>query len=224
MKYIKQIFSLLFVLTLLCITPLTAYAHEMPDENRKGTITVEMEYGGKAVTGGTLTAYRVAQIQVYDGNCSFAKTDAMAAFTGSYDDIGSASLAENIAAFVKENQILAYAMAKNKSGKAVFTDLESGLYLIVQTEASEGYEPLKPFLVSVPMNASGHYVYEINAEGKFQLHQESKPTTPSKPSEPTLPQTGQLNWPVPMLVMLGLGLFTAGWILRFGRKNDGYEK
>ena len=209
MKYIKQICSVLLALCLLCMASVTAYAHEVPDENQKGTITVKMEYDGKAVAGGTLTAYRVGKIQESDGNYAFAKTDAIAAFAGSY-----------------ENKVPAYSTAKNQNGKAVFSDLELGLYLIVQTEASEGYEPLKPFLISVPMNEGGHYVYEVSAEGKFQLEQKPEPTTPTPttPSEPTLPQTGQLNWPIPVLVVLGLGLFSFGWVLRFGRKKNGYEK
>jgi len=183
-----------------------------------------MEYGGRAVTGGTLAAYRVGRIQEEGGNYSFGKTPAMEAFSGSYDDISSAKLAEDVAVFIKEHRVRADATAKNTKGKAVFADLEPGLYLIVQTGASDGYEPLKPFLVSIPMNEAGHYVYEVNAEGKFQLHQKPKPTTPPKPPEPTLPQTGQLNWPIPVLVVLGLVLFSTGWILRFGRKKDRDEK
>lgn len=226
MKYIKQICSVLLILCLLCMASVTAYAHEVPDESRKGTITVKMEYDGKAVTGGTLTAYRVGEIQESDGNYSFGKTDAMAAFTDSYEDITDPKLAESVKAFVEENKVPAYGTAKNQNGKAVFSDLELGLYLIVQTEASEGYEPLKPFLISVPMNEDGHYVYEVSAEGKFQLEQKPEPTTPTPttPSEPTLPQTGQLNWPIPVLAVLGLCLFSFGWILRFGRKKNGYEK
>lgn len=227
MKYITQICSVLLAFCLLCMASVTAYAHEVPNEARKGTITVEMEYEGKAVAGGTLSAYRVGQIQESDGNYSFAKAEAMASFSGSYENIASADLAESIAAFVKENRIAAYGTAKNQNGKAVFADLELGLYLIVQTEASEGFEPLKPFLVSVPMNEGGHYVYEVSADGKFQLQQEPEPTTPTtppKPSEPTLPQTGQLNWPIPVLVVLGLCLFSFGWVLRFGRKKNSYEK
>jgi hypothetical protein len=34
---------------------------------------------------------------------------------------------------------------------------------------------------------------------------------------PKLPQTGQLNWPIPVLVVLGLAAFSIGWNLRFGR-------
>lgn len=224
MKQRKSIFSMLLVLCLMCSFSTVAYAHEIPDENRKGTITVEMEYNGSAVTGGVLTACRVGEIQENDGNYSFRKTAAMEGFTGSYENIGSASLAEDVAAFVEQQKLPAYAVAKNENGKAVFSDLELGLYLIVQTESSSGYEPLKPFLISVPMNEDGHYVYEINAEGKFQLTQTPKPATPDKPKDPTLPQTGQLNWPVPLLAILGLCLFAAGWALRFGQRKETYEK
>lgn len=224
MKYENRIAALLLAVLLFCVLPVTANAHEVPDQNRKGTITVEMKYDGEAITGGTLTAYRVGQIQENDGNFSFAKTFDMETFSGDYADISSVKLAEDAAAFVREQGIRTYATAKNIEGKASFSNLELGLYLIIQTEPSDGYEPLKPFLVSVPMNEDGHYVYEVNAEGKMQFYQEPKPTKPSKPSDPTLPQTGQLNWPVPVLVVLGLILFLTGWVLCFGRKRGGYEK
>lgn len=35
-----------------------------------------------------------------------------------------------------------------------------------------------------------------------------------------LPQTGQLNWPVPVLAILGMGMFFFGWMLRYGRKKQ----
>ena len=58
MKYENRIAALLLAVLLLCALPLTANAHEVPDQSRKGTITVEMKYDGEAITGGTLTAYR----------------------------------------------------------------------------------------------------------------------------------------------------------------------
>lgn len=35
-----------------------------------------------------------------------------------------------------------------------------------------------------------------------------------------LPQTGQWNWPVPVLAVLGLIIFSAGWVICFGKKKD----
>lgn len=224
MKQRKTIFAMLLGLCLMCGFAAIAYAHEIPDESRKGTITVEMEHNGSAVTGGVLTAYRVGEIQENDGNYRFGKTAAMEGFTEGYENIASAQLAEDVAAFVEQQKLPSYAAVKNENGKAVFSNLELGLYLIVQTESSSGYEPMKPFLVSVPMNEDGHYVYEISAEGKFQLTQTPKPTTPDKPKDPTLPYTGQLNWPVPVLAILGLCLFAAGWAMRFGQRKETYEK
>lgn len=227
MKCKKRTAVLLLAALLLCAFSAAAYAHEVPDEGKKGSVTVEMKYDGKAVTGGTLKAYRVGQLKEEDGDYCFEKTPAMKGFQGDYSDAGSAKLAEKAAAFVEKNKLGAYAAAENKKGKASFEKLELGLYLIVQTKASDGYEPLKPFLVSVPMLEDGHYVYEVNAAGKFELHKKSKPGKPQKPQTPPgpkLPQTGQLNWPVPVLAVLGLMLFSAGWLLRFGKKKDGYEK
>jgi hypothetical protein len=43
---------------------------------------------------------------------------------------------------------------------------------------------------------------------------------PKETAQPKLPQTGQLNWPIPVLVVLGLGAFTASWILRFGKSKQ----
>ena len=224
MKQIKAMFSILMALCLFCGVTVGAYAHEVPDGSRKGTITVEMKYNGNDVPGGALTAYRVGEVQENNGDYSFVKTAGMEGFNGSYENIGSADLAEAVADFVTQQKLPAYAAAKNENGKAVFSDMEPGLYLIVQTEKSDGYEAMNSFLVSVPMNEDGHYVYEVSAEGKFQLAQEPKPTTPDKPKDPTLPQTGQLNWPVPMLAVMGLCLFAVGWMLRFGRRKDGYAE
>lgn len=219
MKYKKRFSAFWLAALLACTFCMAAYAHEVPDANKKGEIIVEMCYDGKAVEGGAVTAYRIGQVRQNNGDYSFVKTPAMEGFSGSYDDIGAPELAERAAAFVKEQGIKDCVEAKNTEGKAVLTDLELGLYLIVQTEAAEGCEPLKPFLVSIPMNVDGQYIYEVNAEGKIQLHQELKPAEPSKPADPNLPQTGQMNWPIPLLTMLGLGLFSAGWVLRRERKK-----
>ena len=56
----------------------------------------------------------------------------------------------------------------------------------------------------------------------------TRPTDPTEPTEPEpedpeLPKTGQLNWPVPILTILGLSFFTAGWILCFHRRRDSHE-
>ncbi len=233
MKF-KRWIAVLLTAWLLCPLPETARAHETPDLSQKGTVTVEMVFDGKPVTGGSLAACRVGQILENNGDYSFAPTDEMASFPGSYADITDPKLAEEISAFVEKEKLSPCANAENKGGKAELTDLEPGLYLIVQDKASDGFKPLTPFLIAVPMNEDGHYVYDVSAEGKFEL-QEAPPeptettaateaTETTQPEGSKLPQTGQLNWPIPVLALTGLLLFSAGWTLRFGKGKNPHEK
>ncbi|MCD8077149.1 MAG: hypothetical protein LUE63_01990 [Lachnospiraceae bacterium] len=60
---------------------------------------------------------------------------------------------------------------------------------------------------------------ETEPEKETEFESESEEETTS-----ALPQTGQLNWPIPVLALSGLLLFMLGWYLnRTGRKRDEYE-
>ena len=48
----------------------------------------------------------------------------------------------------------------------------------------------------------------------------SKPTTPTQPGKPTLPQTGQLWWPVPVLIAAGLFFVVIGLVRRRGTIDE----
>lgn len=48
-------------------------------------------------------------------------------------------------------------------------------------------------------------------------------TEPEEPDEPELPQTGQLKWPIPILIVGGLSFFLVGWVLRFRKKDSNEE-
>lgn len=239
MKYLSKIFFAMLMLTVVCLAPSAVCAHDVPEMNRTGTITVKMETNGMAVAGGSLTAYRVGEIREDDGDYSFEAVDGMESFISdnkvgfegvfSEENLGSPELMSALAEFAAEGNIPAYATEKNENGRVVFDDTALGLYLIVQTEASDGYKPIPAFLISVPMNEDGIYVYSVNAEGKFEM--ESAPTVPDRPQEPEkpnvptpgvsiLPQTGQLNWPVPLLAGIGLCLLTAGCVLCRRQKGE----
>lgn len=209
--------ALLALLLLLCLPLSAAAAHPVPDLTRKGSITITMKYKGKPVSGGTLALYRVGDVHEDDGNYSFVPVKGLEALD--YSDIQSPDLAKAAAKAVEEKKIAAVkTVTIGSSGTAEFSDLALGLYLVAQKTAASGYKMTASFLVSVPYLEDGAYVYNVKADPKTDLEREVKPTPTEKPSTPSgggkLPQTGQLWWPVPVLICMGLGCIAVGLIHR----------
>ena len=106
------------------------------------------------------------------------------------------------------------------NGTVIFRDLTPGLYLVIRTKPAPENTAYTsdPFLVSIPTVVNGTAAYQVVAEPKFSW--DAKPSKPLKP-DPSLPQTGQLNWPIPILIAMGLSLILLGGWLQ--RKSD-HEK
>lgn len=94
-----------------------------------------------------------------------------------------------------------------------WTDLSSEYKWIVVEKELENY--------TVTVTQAGITFVVTNTYKENTPEKPTTPTTPSTPSEPTLPQTGQLWWPVPILIAAGLLLVVIG-LLR--RRGAGYEE
>lgn len=220
----KQLFSAMAALLLLLCLPLSASAHPVPDLTRKGSITITMKYKGTPVSGGSLNLYKVGDVHEDDGNYSFVPVKGLEALD--YTNIQSPELAKAAAKAVEEKKIAAEkTVTIGSSGTAEFSDLALGLYLVAQKTAASGYKMTDSFLVSVPYLEDGAYVYNVKADPKTDLEREVEPTSPTKPSTPSgggggkLVQTGQLWWPVPVLICAGLGCIVVGLF----RRREGSE-
>lgn len=222
---IKRICSLLVLLSFLCCWPLSAYAYDVPRERDDCSIDVAVRYNGENINGGTLTAVKVGYLDESDGNYFFSRV---------YDDVrlqdvSSPEAVEALLGFYNTHRNEYHFEMQTvpvTDGIAKFTNLSTGLYLILQETPAEGFSPMSEFLVSVPYMKNGEYQYHVDASIKSELEREPESTEPppTKPDDPQLPQTGQLNWPIPLMVVSGLLLFIAGWALRFGKKRESHEK
>ena len=63
-------------------------------------------------------------------------------------------------------------------------------------------------------------VEEVAVPDGYKATYETKDTVVTITNTSKLPQTGQLNWPVPVLICAGLALFVVGWVLFFRRKKE----
>lgn len=238
MKFVKRLSTLLLALSLGAAVALPAYAHEVPDPSRTGSIRFSMLYDGSAVGGGSLTLHRVGDVAEEDGNYTFTLTEAYAASGADLTDLTDTALAAGLADYTTANGIAGEGVTIGSDGTAAADGLALGLYLVMQDQPAEGYEPIAPFLVSVPMwdETAGAYLYTVDAAPKLGGLTKTPPASTAAPAKPdagdpdtvttataaaTLPQTGQLNWPVPVLTLAGLLLMLAGWYLRARAKEAG---
>ena len=218
----NHLLSVLLALLLLLCLPLSASAHPVPDESQNGhcSITITMTYKGKAVPGGTLALYKVGDVHEDNGNYSFVPVDAIQSDISEFGNIESSDLPGKLAELEKElTSVTAKPVTIDKDGTATFPNLRFGLYLVVQKTAAFGYGNTAPFLVSVPYLYKGEYKYNVTSLPKTDLEREVEPTTPPSPGGSKLPQTGQLWWPVPVLICMGLGCIAVGLL----RRREGSE-
>lgn len=167
----KHAAALLLGLVLLAACALPAFAtsanikltdgHGNPNT---GSIHVNLydSTNNKALSGGELTVYRVAEVQRKNGNLSFE-------YCGDFDgcaielgDLTDSTLAGQLQEYLSDNAE-GTVREVDANGNVNFDDLELGLYLVVQTKASKGYKPVNSFLVSLPMAEDGEWNYEVDA-------------------------------------------------------------
>lgn len=222
----RPIVSILLAVLTAAVLALPAQAHAVPKPGRTGSITVNMSYDGKLISGGTLTLYCVGAVAEDDGNYSFVKTGSFTSWDGEFGKLENTSeTAKSLAKFVKDKKLVGTTVTV-KDGKATFNNngkgLTQGLYLIVQNKAADGYSAIAPFLVSVPYYDGTQYLYHVDADVKSELEKvpETTPPTTKPPQKPSqLPQTGQLWWPVPVLICAGLACIVVG-LIRRRREQD----
>lgn len=153
-----------------------------------GSIQVKLEAGDLAVINGAVTLYQVG-LKTEEG---YRVTEAFGGGMIRLEDTDSATLAGWLAETAEEPGI---SMLLDADGNAVFSDLDEGLYMLVQTERMDGFYPISPILLTVPEEDSWN----------VRVYREPVPIVTE------LPQTGQS--PLPFLGVLGMVLSAAGLIL-----------
>lgn len=192
-----------------------------------------------AATGGSFQAYRVAEITGENGPYRFKSLYGDVAVDYS-DATKLQNLTNYYAEYVKNNNVAATCTTSAVSGYIKFTGLETGLYLIVQETAVSGYTDLATTLASVPyLKSDGTYEYEVESTSKPTITTSTTATTTettddtdefddddddtdsssdsdssSSSESKKLPQTGQLWWPLPLLLCGGLLLMFVGRRIR----------
>jgi len=228
-KYSLKRFGMTFLALFLLFSAnsFPVYGAAVPDLSKEGSVTVAMEdpKTGEAVPGGSITLFQVGSLKEDNGNYSFVLTKD---FKGSKESLETPGpeLAARLAAYAGKHDAGKTTLVVGSDGKAEFTGLKPGLYLFVQEQEAEGYYPVSPFLVSIPLLQDGKYTYEIDAVPKMELL-DKKPGTPGSDDPSALdhplgkaPRTGDGSRPVLFITLLALGAFgLAGTLTAMERRK-----
>lgn len=199
-------------------------ALELVDPDAKGSISVEINSSDGKTLKGTVAIYQAAELISDDTGFHFVWTDDFAGCTediynmsGTLTDSQSKTIATKLDAIINQNSLKPLKVINVQSGgEAYFGNLPVGLYIIKQTKSQKGYDAIDPFVVTVPLlNADGTLTYDVDAQPKAGIATKEKTKdTPKKDKK--LPQTGQLWWPVWILLAAGSICLTAGIIRKRG--------
>jgi hypothetical protein len=213
--------SLIFGLGL--VSNVSAENKEVPDFTRTGSISVTLmdKQYNENLTDGELTIYQVAEAVADDGKFSYSLVNGFENSGIDLGDLSGSGLPSQMETYITSSTASSTAQV-NGNGEAKFENLQLGVYLVVQTKASTGYNAVSSFLVSVPMyDENGSCIYDVDATPKVEAFKNSVSITPSPTVPPTIPQTGQLFWPIAVLAIAGMLIFALGWMLR--RSKDSHE-
>ena len=209
MSFLRRITSLLMLLYIACMAAFTVNAMPMT-----GSISLRFACDGEAVGGGTVTLYRVGEVA--EGTLEYTLCPEFAGSGADLTKLGDPDTAGSLAEYAREQDIPGQTQPVGESGEVQFAILKTGLYLIVQFDSSFGYELIRPFLVGIPLIIGENVYYDIEASQKMAITPlDPAETEPPELTNPRLPQTGQLNWLVSFLALLGLILIILGWMLHF---------
>ncbi len=212
----KKILNLLLVSLFLLLSFNRAFANEVADIKRKGSINITLKNSNQdKIDGIELALYKVADVEVNNGYIFRYSNEFKNFINLNIDDnIHTANYPLKLAEVVSANKLTPRKKDISKGGVVKFSDLEMGLYLFVQTNSVDGYVSINPFLVTMPVrNSDGTLTYDIEATPKAGILKEViPPPTPEK-----LPYTGQLWWPVWLLGGVGIILVTVGYL---GKINE----
>ncbi len=199
------LFALVIALAFCCCITASA-AKTAIDLNKTGSLTVTMECSHGYRSDGKVELYYLAELTYTNNKYGFKYTQEFADCPLDLANISDATKADAVYDYLT-NKGLEGVKATLTDGVAVYNNLPTGLYLVVQAESGIGFSTAMPFFVTIPVQSGDNWVYNVDAEPKIEItHSELQ-------HPPGIPETGQLKWPIPIMAASGLIIFAIGAIL-----------
>ena len=194
-KYWNKVLACLAAMLMLigCIPGTVQADYYIPDEKGDFQLTLQVadaDGNQTPLPGVGLKLYKVSTVN-FDGNVHFVLDSALAATDEAKDidfdklDGSTASTwldtAATLADAVAKTDITSQEATSDGEGKIEFTDLEEGMYLLVQNNPESTRVAVSPMLLSVPFVKEGEgWVYQVQAYPKCVINPDETGITVTK--------------------------------------------
>lgn len=186
-----------------------------------GILNFTFSYEKRGISGAEFSVYQVADLKE-DKTGYIVKAPFQ--YNGDFQEIKTASEHIKLALkFEKQSKNVSEKMTLQTSsdGRVSFSGLKDGIYLVVQTGATDeakDYTHMQPFLVMVPQFENGIWNKVVNAKLKTEVQRKEVPgTPPENPNENPLPKTGDNSG---VFWWSGLLMISGSLFVILGRKKD----
>lgn len=186
-------------LCLFCVMPVFAAGIDLT-QNGSLTVIFQTKNEHEAVPGAKFTIYKVENLIDENGRTEWTTDFANCGISLSGLSTSEANqAAKDLAAYAKENSITGSEQTTDTNGKATFSNLALGTYLVVLTETPKAYETIDPFLLTVPMeDDAGNTIYDITAQPKTGKLPVATPKPQSTPKRTPGPAPDPTPEPAPL--------------------------
>lgn len=202
----------------LAILPVQTMAIDPIDLTQPVSLTINYKNGAQ------FDLYRVADSDEY---AVFTLSNEFAGFKRDINSCRNSedwnAMTKSVNAYVKANHIRPMSTALVQNEACLFRGLNAGLYLVVGSDVDDGdyTYSCEPFMICLPdHDGDDAWTYDASAIPKHTSvkHVPTPPTPPTPPEE--LPHTGQLWWPVPVLLGCGVVSLLIGVVRRRGDRDE----
>lgn len=194
-----------------------------------------------SLAGDTYALVQVAEGQVSGETVQYTTLPKFAEFDCVWEDLTDSQSQKKAAALetvAKAQSMYDRTGITDQKGTVTFDGLAPGVYLLMRIQTAKGNDDFicDPILYQIPTFVNHQAMQRMVATPKMVWIRGGGRPMPGDPDDPgspessqesqetKLPQTGQTKWPIPILMLAGMGFFFAGFTLEYGGAWDDEEE
>ena len=168
-KRLINYIAILLVFLLLGITNVNANSNII-DISKKGSLNISLSTNdSKDIKGAEITIYKVGDVVVENSNLIFKNVPEINSCKIDFTKVEN--ITTSMVECVQNTSVEKETDMTDSEGKVSFTNLDLGLYLVVQTNEVKGYSKIDSYLTMIPEEIDNKWIYDITSTPKTEIYQ-----------------------------------------------------